>query len=126
MFGNAMQKNTTSTQSLVGDQEIKKMKHIVNVRLIFVIDRIKLLELMKTPIHPRIGADPEEVVADFIMDNEMKIQKEAEWEEAEWDWIPIAPSEKTKCSNCQRLKPQWVETSELHFCPNCGCKMKEV
>lgn len=86
-----------------------------------MIDRIKLLELMKTPIHPRIGAYPEEVVADFIMDNEMKIQKEAEW-----DWIPIAPNGKTKCSNCQRLKPQWVETSELHFCPNCGCKMKEV
>lgn len=86
-----------------------------------MIDRKKLVDLMKIPIHPRIGADPAEVVADFIMDNESKIQKEAEWV-----WLPIAPNGKTKCSNCQRLKPQWVEISELHFCPNCGARMKEV
>ena len=86
-----------------------------------MIDRIKLLELMKTPIHPRIGADPAEVVADFIMDNEMKIQKEAEWV-----WLPIPPNGKTKCSNCHRLKPQFVETSELNFCPNCGVRMRGV
>ena len=86
-----------------------------------MIDRIKLLELMKTSIHPRIGADPAEVVADFIMDNEMKIQKEAEWV-----WLPIAPNGKIKCSNCHRLKPQFVETSELNFCPNCGVRMRGV
>lgn len=86
-----------------------------------MIDRKKLVDLMKIPIHPRIGADPAEVVTDFIMDNEMKIQKEAEWV-----WLPIAPNGKTKCSNCHRLKPQCVETSDLHFCPNCGSKMKEV
>ena len=86
-----------------------------------MIDRKKLLDLMKIPIHPRIGADYAEVVADFIMDNENKIQKEAEWV-----WLPVAPNGETRCSNCNGLKPQWVETSDLHFCPNCSSRMKEA
>lgn len=32
-------------------------------------DREKLIELMKEPIHPRVGADPAEVVADYLLDN---------------------------------------------------------
>lgn len=86
-----------------------------------MIDRNKLVELMKVPIYPREGADPAEVVADFILDNEDKIQKESEWV-----WFPIAPAGEIKCGNCHRLKPHWVETSELKFCPFCGVKMKEV
>lgn len=68
-----------------------------------MIDRKKLVDLMKIPIHPRIGADYAEVVADFIMDNENKIQKEAEWV-----WLPLSPNGQTRCSNCNGLKPQWV------------------
>lgn len=32
-------------------------------------DREKLIELLKVPIHPRVAADPAEVVADYLLDN---------------------------------------------------------
>lgn len=32
-------------------------------------ERERLIELLKVPIHPRIGADPAEVVADYLLDN---------------------------------------------------------
>ena len=32
-------------------------------------DREKLIELLKVPIHPRVGVDPAEVVADYLLDN---------------------------------------------------------
>lgn len=42
--------------------------------------REKLVNLLKVPIHPRIDADPAEVVADYLLDNGVTIQK----------WIPVA------------------------------------
>ena len=41
--------------------------------------RDELVALLKVPIHPRIGADPAEVVADYLLDNDVTIQH----------WIPI-------------------------------------
>ena len=32
-------------------------------------DRERLVEILKTEIHPRVGADPADVVADFLLDN---------------------------------------------------------
>lgn len=32
-------------------------------------DRERLIEILKVPIHPRIDADPAEVVADYLLDN---------------------------------------------------------
>lgn len=32
-------------------------------------DRERLIEILKVPIHPRIGADPAEVVADYLLAN---------------------------------------------------------
>lgn len=32
-------------------------------------DRERLIEILSVPIHPRIGADPAEVVADYLLDN---------------------------------------------------------
>ena len=32
-------------------------------------DREKLIELLKVPIYPLVGSDPEEVVADYLLDN---------------------------------------------------------
>lgn len=32
-------------------------------------ERERLIEILSVPIHPRIGADPAEVVADYLLDN---------------------------------------------------------
>lgn len=42
--------------------------------------REKLVELLRVPIHPQIGADPAEVVADYLMDNGVTVQ----------EWIPVS------------------------------------
>ncbi len=41
--------------------------------------RDKLVDLLKVPIYPRLDADPAEVVADYLLDNGMTVQK----------WIPV-------------------------------------
>lgn len=35
--------------------------------------KAKLIEILSVPIHPRIGADPAEVVADYLLDNGVTI-----------------------------------------------------
>lgn len=42
--------------------------------------REKLVKLLKLPIHPRIDADPAEVVADYLLDNGVTVQQ----------WIPVS------------------------------------
>ena len=86
-----------------------------------MIDRKKLLDLMKIPIHPRIGADYAEVVADFIMDNENKIQKEDECIMLhEFDDFDILT-----CSECRHYFKQELFTETPNFCPYCGRKIKK-
>ena len=34
-----------------------------------VTDRDRLIELLKVPIYPKVGVDPAEVVADYLLDN---------------------------------------------------------
>jgi hypothetical protein len=36
-----------------------------------MIDRNKLVDLIKIPIYPRVDADPAEVVADYLIDNDV-------------------------------------------------------
>ena len=45
----------------------------------------KLIDILSVPIHPRIGADYTEVVADFLLDN---------------DVLPVV-----RCKDCKRGKP---------------------
>lgn len=42
--------------------------------------REKLIEILRVPIYPHLDADPAEVVADYLLDNGVTIQK----------WIPVA------------------------------------
>ena len=42
-------------------------------------NREKLIEILSVPIYPRVDADPAEVVADYLLDNGVTIQK----------WIPV-------------------------------------
>lgn len=42
-------------------------------------DREKLIEILRVPIYPHELADPAEVVADYLLDNGVTIQK----------WIPV-------------------------------------
>ena len=41
--------------------------------------RENLLEILRVPIHPRLDADPAEVVADYLLTNGVTVQK----------WIPV-------------------------------------
>ena len=41
--------------------------------------REKLIEILRVPIYPHLDADPAEVVADYLLDNGVTIQK----------WIPV-------------------------------------
>ena len=43
-------------------------------------DREKLIEILSVPIYPHLNADPAEVVADYLIDNGVTVQK----------WIPVS------------------------------------
>ena len=43
-------------------------------------DREKLIEILSVPIYPHLDADPAEVVADYLIDNGVTVQK----------WIPVS------------------------------------
>lgn len=43
-------------------------------------DREKLIEILSVPIYPHLDADPVEVVADYLIDNGITVQK----------WIPVS------------------------------------
>lgn len=43
-------------------------------------DREKLIEILSVPIYPHLDADPVEVVADYLIDNGVTVQK----------WIPVS------------------------------------
>ena len=58
----------------------------------------KLIDILSIPIHPRIGADYAEVVADYLLDN---------------DVLPVV-----RCKDCKHRGTD--------YCPNCGAKMDEV
>lgn len=42
--------------------------------------REKLIQILKVPIYPHLDADPAEVVADYLLDNGVTVQK----------WIPVS------------------------------------
>ena len=48
----------------------------------------KLIDILSVPIHPRIGADYTEVVADYLLDN---------------DVLPVV-----RCKDCKRGKPATI------------------
>lgn len=48
----------------------------------------KLIDILSIPIHPRIGADYTEVVADYLLDN---------------DVLPVV-----RCKDCKRGKPDTI------------------
>lgn len=50
--------------------------------------RDRLIDILSIPIHPRIGADYTEVVADYLLDN---------------DVLPVV-----RCKDCKRGKPKTI------------------
>ena len=48
-------------------------------------NREKLIEILRVPIYPHLDADPAEVVADYLLDNGVTIQK----------WIPASDPPKS-------------------------------
>ena len=85
-------------------------------------DREKLIEILSVPIYPRIGADPAEVVADFLMDNDVRPVKHAHWEIKRFPTYNGWQDLKTVCSHCQTSN----RMCETPYCPHCGAKMDEV
>ena len=81
---------------------------------ITLIDRNNLVELLKTPIHPLAGADPAEVVADYLIDNYKYFRKKAKW-------TMVDKSGNGVCSNCHRQD----HIDELAVaCRYCGCEIE--
>lgn len=76
-----------------------------------MIDRNKLVNLMKTPIYPRVDADPAEVVADYLMDNYQYFRKKAKW-------IMVDKNGNGVCSNCHRQ--DHIDKLAI-ACRYCGC-----
>ena len=98
-------------------------------------DREKLIQILSVPIHPRIGADPAEVVADYLLDNGVRPERHAYWvynpNANDWGlggWC---------CSKChfkndalgivEKLRFPISMIAGTKYCANCGARMlKEV
>ena len=82
-------------------------------------DREKLIQILSVPIHPRIGADPAEVVADYLLDNEVRPVRHAHWDE-----VPssdVSTGKAYVCSNCKKMRwGVWLPP----YCACCGSKME--
>ena len=77
------------------------------------IIRDRLIEILKVPIYPRIGADPAEVVADYLLDNEVQPVRHGHW-------IFDKGLFTFYCSECSMPDP-----SAKPYCSECGAKMDE-
>ena len=76
-------------------------------------DREKLIEILSIPIFPHLDADPAEVVADYLIDNGVMVQKQGRWKQARHTEAPLYI-----CSKCDKS-----EYKQHNYCPNCGAKM---
>ena len=79
-----------------------------------MIDRDKLIALLKIQIYPRIDADPAEVLADYLIDNYQKYMQKAKW-------IMIDKNGNGICSFCNR---QDRVDSLAISCRYCGCQIE--
>ena len=88
-------------------------------------DREKLIELIESARY--WGSNTSAEVADHLIANEVVIQKRGEWVRKEYNFDIYA-----ECSRCREeycLSVGWSFTDwkkYMHYCPNCGAKMKEV
>lgn len=90
----------------------------------YLEDKVKLMEILSVPIYPRIGADPAEVVADYLLDNEVRPTKHAHWcLERKLDGKPFC----FHCSNCDNDGHYIGNKVATDYCPECGAMMdKEI
>lgn len=79
-----------------------------------MIDRKKLIESLKIPIHPRIDSDPAEVLADYLIDNYQKYTQKAKW-------IMVDKNRNGVCSNCHRQ--DHIDEFAV-ACRYCGCEIE--
>ena len=84
--------------------------------------RDRLIDILSIPIHPRIGADYTEVVADHLLDNDVVPVVHGHWKSVDSDVV-------FECSNCAcEVSTSWdYDQDEMwSYCPHCGAKMDEV
>lgn len=94
-------------------------------------DREKLIELMKynscISIYGVVDQDVDIVVnwediADHLIANGVVIQKQGEWDDNIIGFCNV-------CMECGAIVERGCiknQSGKLHYCPNCGVKMKEV
>ena len=81
-------------------------------------DREKLIEILRVPIYPHELADPAEVVADYLLDNGVTVQRwipvtERLPEKEGWYQVFTSPDKGHKSINKARysLEPEWSVNS---------------
>lgn len=80
-------------------------------------DRERLIEILRVPIYPRLDAEPEEVVADCLIDNGVTFKEP----EQRMKWINRGSGKASwcECPVCHTMgSPQWK------VCPLCETKME--
>ena len=79
-------------------------------------DRERLIEILSVPIYPHELADPAEVVADYLLDHGVTIERHGWWEEK-----PFLLGTTNVCSECGEY--YGMPHGKYNYCPNCGAKM---
>ena len=79
-----------------------------------MVDRKRLIELLRVPLYPRIKEETAEEVADYLIDNDIMPVVHGRWVMQKF---PL-----TQCSVCAAVRDCEHEIG-LNYCPNCGAKM---
>lgn len=81
--------------------------------------KVRLIDILSKPIYLHEQADPIEALADYLLDNDVTIQKQSEWV-----LVPVGMVAQYRCGNidCCRLIPFGCTPNELTYCPYCGSK----
>lgn len=84
-------------------------------------DRDRLIEILKVPIHPKIGVDPAGVVADYLLANGVIVQKQGKWGSAPIKEKGYDSKTIPTCTCCG-----YQSFITYTYCPECGAKLKEL
>lgn len=85
--------------------------------------REKLIELLSKKIYPRVGADPAEVVADYLIDNGVTVQEHGRWRKILRNHDGTSDYECSACLGIIMDVPDDDEHELNRYCSFCGARM---